>query len=61
MDLELYKKNAYASHQPIVRHVLSLIEDLPILELGSGDGSTTLIHELSQNFKITVDSDEGWI
>lgn len=58
-----YKTNNYASHQPVLEHILKMIKG-PILELGCGEGSTELIHyysKLNNNTVLTIESDLGWM
>jgi hypothetical protein len=58
-----YKVNEYATHQPFLWHFLKKT-DKPILELGSGYGSTPLLHAYSAKHKIplyTLDHDKEWL
>jgi hypothetical protein len=54
----------YMTHRPVLRSILSLIKDKPILELGCGKGSTDIIHQyaVSKNINVTtIESDEAWL
>jgi hypothetical protein len=56
-----YKTNDYATHQPFLWHYLKKTKK-PILELGSGYGSTPLIHLYSEHFSIPVSTlDHDWV
>jgi len=53
--------NDYATHQPVLREMLNRTTG-SILELGSGDYSTPLIHELTEGRKVlTVDDSLEWL
>lgn len=57
----LYKTNCYATHQPVLYEVLRRTAG-PVLELGSGKGSTPLIHHFAPGRRIiTVDNDQEWL
>src|SRR5512143_4034419 len=61
-----YKITAYATHQPVL---ISMFETLDlknrsIIELGTGQGSTELLHHLSMDAKAilySVDGDKEWL
>ena len=58
-----YKVNEYATHQPFLWHYLKKTTK-PILELGSGYGSTPLLHAYSAHHNIplyTLDHDTAWL
>ena len=58
-----YKTNEYATHQPFLWHMLHKTFK-PILELGSGYGSTPLLHAYSAKHGIplyTLDHDADWL
>lgn len=61
----IHKTDAFSTHQPVL---IEVIKNLPsrskILELGSGRGSTELIHKLALKYGhlvTTVDDSEEWI
>ena len=52
----------WQSHRPILEHYARKT-DGPILELGIGDGSTPLLHEICKDknrFLISVENDPAW-
>lgn len=58
-----YRKNDFATHQPFLWHYLKKTTK-PILELGSGNGSTYILHCYSKKHNIplvTIDHDESWL
>ncbi len=58
-----HKINEYATHQPFLWHILKKTSK-PILELGSGYGSTPLLHAYSAKHGIplyTLDHDAEWL
>lgn len=58
-----YRTNEYATHQPFLWHYLKKTNK-PILELGSGYGSTPLLHAYSACHNIplyTLDHDKEWL
>jgi hypothetical protein len=52
--------NPYATHQPILLEVLKLTNG-PVLEIGAGDYSTSLIHENCKKLIITIDDNPEWL
>ena len=55
---------AYMTHRPVLKTILNLIKDKPILELGCGKGSTDIIHNYAVLKSInvtTIESDESWL
>lgn len=56
--------NGYESHRFVLEHVLKILKNKSVLELGSGDYSTKLIHDVlgCENSKIiTLDTDLSWL
>lgn len=53
--------NPFFTHQTVLRKAVE-ISSGPVLELGTGWGSTPMLHELCKNrLLISVDHDENWI
>ena len=55
--------SGYFTHQPVLFYILD-INNKPILELGSGYGSTEKINKVSSEKKIktvTIDHDQSWL
>lgn len=56
--------NGYESHRFVLEYVIKNLKNKSVLELGSGDYSTKLIHDVigSENSKIiTLDTDLSWL
>lgn len=54
----------YFTHRSVLKTVLNLINNKPILELGCGEGSTSIIHEWAIKNKVkvtTIDSQQDWL
>lgn len=60
---EKWRHNTFFTHQPVLQH-FTKDNRKPILELGSGDGSTPYLHALACLHKVkltTLDNDEKWL
>ena len=61
----IHKTNAFATHQPVLIELFNhLSKDGAVLELGSGLGSTELLHNLclkDNRSLLTVDDSEEWL
>jgi len=58
-----FKNDPYGTHQPVLYEIANMTTG-PIIEFGSGDNSTGLMHEICKKSKrllITVDDDLEWI
>lgn len=58
-----WKHNRFFTHQPILRYFVENTTK-PILELGSGEGSTLYLHQVSEKQKVmltTLDNDQKWL
>jgi len=56
--------NGYESHRFVLEHVVKNLKNKSVLELGCGDYSTKLIHDIldNRNSKITsIDTDLAWL
>jgi hypothetical protein len=56
--------NGFGSHKFVLEHMINILENKTVLELGSGDYSTKLIHDIvgGVNGKIiTIDTDSNWL
>ena len=56
--------NGYESHRFVLEHVIKMLKNKSVLELGAGDFSTNQIHEIigNENSKIiTIDTDLSWL
>jgi len=63
MQILSYKSNEFATHQPVLWTYLNETEG-PVLELGSGYGSTMLLHIYCQKMNrilYTVDDNPAWL
>jgi len=58
----IHRTNEYASHQPVLIEILRRTSG-PVLELGSGEGSTRLLHHLcdGNRYLLTVDDNLEWL
>lgn len=59
-----YRTNQYSTHQPVLWHYAKKVKQKPILELGSGFGSTPLLHTHCQEHGLnlwTADGDLLWL
>lgn len=56
-----HRKNAYATHQPVLIHCIKNTPKGKVLEFGSGDGSTQLLHTLAPGRVMTIDHDPKWL
>jgi len=57
-------ETGWGSHKFVVEHIIKELTNKSVLELGSGDYSTKLIHDLLNDEKskiLTVDTDYSWL
>lgn len=60
MLLKINKTDPYQTHVPVLIEALRHVHG-PVLEMGSGEGSTPLLHELGNDLTVTLDHDAAWI
>ena len=56
--------NPYYTHQPMLRYFANQITNGKILELGSGEGSTNILHDIcfeNKNTLYTLDNNTQWL
>ncbi len=60
---DLFKKNPYSTHQPVLYAVVKSTSG-PVIEFGTGFGSTDLLHEMCKKegrILISLDDDREWL
>lgn len=60
---ETFNGHPYYTHQPVL-YEIAANTDGPIIEFGSGEGSTRILHEICKKMNrtlITLDDDKGWL
>lgn len=58
-----FQNDVYGTHQPVLYEIANMTTG-PIIEFGSGNSSTDLLHEICKENKrllITVDDDQEWL